>query len=436
MLPVIDRDEARFAQATKQMIETGDYLAIKFQEEDRNKKPAGIYWLQALSVKMCGQELTTIWPYRLPSLFGAIASILLTFYFANRLFNRQTAWMAALILTASPVLMMEATLATTDALLLASITGCLGLLAVGIQAPKGSPWLSLLLGVTLAFGVMIKGPLILFFLGAAIVGLVFIAKQRQGLKNFNWLLVATIPALSVGPWFFIMQQITHGKFSQDSLGQDFLQKIISVQESHGAPPGFFLVSIFIGLVAIAPWLIPALRQAWQQRFNNQAIAFCLSVIIPAWVVLELIPTKLIHYLLPLYPWVAMLGVWYLQKWRPAVKGTIGAALVVFPVLLAGVFPAIDNLWITEKIYNYAVRDQDILIVGYEEPSAVFRLGTKITFGKTVEDIQKFIERPHGQIFIDSASFPTIDFNTLKFVREISGFNYNKGKAVTLRQYIF
>src|SRR5271167_749270 len=51
-IPPVDRDEARFAQATKQMIETGDYIDIKFQDETRYKKPVGIYWLQAGVVKL------------------------------------------------------------------------------------------------------------------------------------------------------------------------------------------------------------------------------------------------------------------------------------------------------------------------------------------------------------------------------------------------
>src|SRR4051812_7004753 len=46
-IPPVDRDEARFAQATKQMIESGDYIDIRFQDEVRYKKPVGIYWLQA-----------------------------------------------------------------------------------------------------------------------------------------------------------------------------------------------------------------------------------------------------------------------------------------------------------------------------------------------------------------------------------------------------
>jgi len=50
-IPPVDRDEAYFAQATKQMIETGDYVDIRYQDDIRYRKPVGIYWLQAAVVK-------------------------------------------------------------------------------------------------------------------------------------------------------------------------------------------------------------------------------------------------------------------------------------------------------------------------------------------------------------------------------------------------
>ena len=49
-LQPMDRDEPRFAQASKQMVETGDYVDIRFQDEPRYKKPIGIHWLQAATV--------------------------------------------------------------------------------------------------------------------------------------------------------------------------------------------------------------------------------------------------------------------------------------------------------------------------------------------------------------------------------------------------
>ena len=72
-IPAVDRDEAGFAQASRQMLETHDYVNIRFQDQPRHKKPVGIYWLQAASVALTGRLNTTaVWPYRLPSLLGAL----------------------------------------------------------------------------------------------------------------------------------------------------------------------------------------------------------------------------------------------------------------------------------------------------------------------------------------------------------------------------
>src|SRR4029077_3227924 len=84
-IPPLDRDEARFAQATKQMLETGQYVDIRFQKEVRYKKPVGIYWLQAAVVKTAEafgvrNAQRTIWLYRIPSLIGAIGAVLLTYW--------------------------------------------------------------------------------------------------------------------------------------------------------------------------------------------------------------------------------------------------------------------------------------------------------------------------------------------------------------------
>src|SRR3990172_9919493 len=93
-IPPVDRDEARFAQATKQMVERGEYIDIRFQDEVRYKKPVGIYWLQAVAVK-AGEALgiphtrTTIWLYRLPSLVGATAAVVLTYWTALAFVTRR-----------------------------------------------------------------------------------------------------------------------------------------------------------------------------------------------------------------------------------------------------------------------------------------------------------------------------------------------------------
>src|SRR5919201_2946606 len=120
-IPPLDRDEARFAQATRQMLETGDFIRIRFQDEARNKKPVGIYWLQAISVAaLSTAESRAIWPYRLPSALAAMVDVVLTFAFGSRLLgSRPASFIAAVLLGCGLGVVAEAHLAKTDAALLA-----------------------------------------------------------------------------------------------------------------------------------------------------------------------------------------------------------------------------------------------------------------------------------------------------------------------------
>ncbi len=104
-IPQGDRDESRFAQATRQMVETGDYVRIRLGDVERNKKPAGIHWAQAAVVH--GLEAVgvpargSIWAYRIPSMLGGIIAVLATFFLGRawsgegRPSSRQRCWRPA-----------------------------------------------------------------------------------------------------------------------------------------------------------------------------------------------------------------------------------------------------------------------------------------------------------------------------------------------------
>src|SRR5437773_1053916 len=92
-MPPLDRDESRFAQSTSQMLESGDYVQIRFQDEARNKKPVGIYWLQAAAVKTLSSPLAhDIWAYRVPSILGAILASLAALWGGSVLLPRRAAF--------------------------------------------------------------------------------------------------------------------------------------------------------------------------------------------------------------------------------------------------------------------------------------------------------------------------------------------------------
>src|SRR5215469_11530096 len=131
-IPVLDRDEARFAEATRQMLESGDFLHIRFQGEARNNKPAGIYWLQAAAVvAMSTPRSAAIWPYRVPSLLGAMLAALFTFGFGRALLGEpRRALIGAVLLAAALGTVAEAHLAKTDAALLGAITAAQGALGL------------------------------------------------------------------------------------------------------------------------------------------------------------------------------------------------------------------------------------------------------------------------------------------------------------------
>src|SRR3984885_11453211 len=181
-IPPVDRDEAYFAQATKQMIETGDYVDIRYQDDVRYRKPVGIYWLQAAVVKTAStlglhDAATTIWLYRVPSLIGAIGAVLATYWCALAFVSRRGAVLAGLMMSASAILSVEARLAKTDATLLFTVVLAMAVLARVYLAPRREgvvqPGLGLLavFWTAIAVSILIKGPLILMVVGLAALAL-------------------------------------------------------------------------------------------------------------------------------------------------------------------------------------------------------------------------------------------------------------------------
>ena len=314
-IPPVDRDEAYFAQATKQMIETSDYVDIRYQDDVRYRKPVGIYWLQAAVVKTASalalaNALTTIWLYRVPSLFGAVGAVLATYWCALAFVSRRGAILSALMMAASTMLGVEARLAKTDAVLLLTVVVAMSVLARVYLAPRrgeARPGLGLLtvFWTALAAGILIKGPLILMVVGLAAAALAVVDRSARWLLALRPLPGIAWLFLLVLPWFIAIYARVGSQFLVASVGEDMLAKVASSQETHGAPPGLYIVlffatffpaSILAGLAAPAVWAVR----------REPAARFLLAWLVPSWIVFELVVTKLPHYVLPLYPAIAIL----------------------------------------------------------------------------------------------------------------------------------
>jgi 4-amino-4-deoxy-L-arabinose transferase-like glycosyltransferase len=348
-IPPVDRDEPRFAQATRQMIETGDYVDIRFQDEARYKKPIGIYWLQAAAVEMAAAvgvpgAATDIGIYRIPSLIGAIGAVLATYWAALAFVSRRAALMAGAMMATSILLGVEARLAKTDAMLLLTTVAALGAMARAYLMEQGDRPTSMPpLAVATIFwsaitaGILIKGPMILMFVGLAIVALVAVDRSARWLWRLKPLIGVPFALALVMPWLVAILVRSGGSFLTDALGEDMFAKVTGGQETHGMPPGFYFVvfwETFFPGAMLAGLAAPAV---WRAR-TEPGCKVLLAWALPAWIAFELVPTKLPHYVLPLYPALAILiaGVidsHSLSRNRWLVRGTIWWFIVMMVVAL-------------------------------------------------------------------------------------------------------
>jgi len=322
-IPPIDRDEARFAQATKQMVETGDFVDIRFQDEVRYKKPVGIYWLQAAAVETAStlglpRAQVRIWLYRVPSLIGAIGAVLLTYWTALAFVTRRGAAVAALMMCSCVLLGGEARLAKTDAMLLLTVVAAMGALARAYlswqrgEDPVHPPWTwPAVFWTALAGGILLKGPLILMFVLLTIGTLAILDRSATWLWRLRpvwglmWMLVLVLP------WFVAIFWRAGDAFFADSIGGDMLSKL-AAQESHGAPPGLYMLLFWVTFWPGAPLAGMAAPAVWRAR-REPGAQFLLAWLVPSWIVFELVLTKLPHYVLPLYPAIAILTVGALER---------------------------------------------------------------------------------------------------------------------------
>lgn len=330
-LPALDRDESRFAQASKQMLETGDFIRIRYQDENRNKKPAGIHWLQAASTAaVSSASAGDIRSYRLPSLFGAVLATLATFWCGRALVGRRGAFLGAALFGAGILLTSEAHIAKTDAVLVFLTVVAMGALARiynGTDRDR-SFRLGLLFWAASGLGFLIKGPVTLLVAGLA---LAVVSVVR---RNLSW----SVPiwrwqglllfVLLVLPWFIWIQIATSGEYIEGAVGKDLRDKLVSASEGHGGPPGYHLAFLLTHFFPATLFVVPALlllartlrgRDLDTLAEERAGLIFLAAWLVPTWIFFELLPTKLSHYILPAYPALALICGWCVVKFMSGLR---------------------------------------------------------------------------------------------------------------------
>ena len=350
-LPPIDRDEARYVQSTKQMVESGDYVDIRFQNHPRYKKPIGVYWLQSLTVGLTGEGAEApIAAYRVVSVVAVAASVAVLYWVGQALFGHTAGLIAALMLAGMFGAGFEGRLAKTDSvLLLLTILaqGCLARIYVSNREEKPVPgaivWI---FWIAQGASILVKGPITPLVSVLTVLFIVIFDRNRPrawlaDLKPLRGIALMVLIAL---PWLMLITWKSGAAFWQEAVGRDMLSKIASGQESHGAPPGYYVITYSLlmwpfGLIAVIGG-----THALRRMFVDPRMMFCVAWYLPLWLFFELIPTKLPHYILPSYPAILLLGGWFLSLaasdapkpllWQRILHGFTGFGVIVVTIAFA------------------------------------------------------------------------------------------------------
>ena len=345
LLPPLDRDESRYAQATSQMLETGDFVDIRFQDDPRWKKPVGIYWMQAVAVAVTSSvENRDIAPYRIPSILGAMLAAAACAWAGAAMFGQRAGFLAGAMLGASFLLSTEAGIAKTDAMLCGAVTLAMaGLARIYLASRAGeSPIRShkLMFWLGLGLSILIKGPIGLIVVVPAMIALSVWDRDLSWLKRLGWGWGLPLVALIVGPWAIAITIATDGGFWTEAIAGDLAPKIAGGDEGHGVSPGFYLLIAPILFFPATLMLPAALSGGWSRR-AEPAIRFLICWLLPAWLIFELTPTKLPHYNLPTFGALALLAAAALTRPVGKLSRHVGAGLTI----AVGALLAVGSVWL-------------------------------------------------------------------------------------------
>ncbi len=351
LLPLLDRDEPRFAEASREMLGSHNFVVPTFNFAPRYAKPPLIYWCMAASYEIFGENAFAA---RLPSLLAVAGTAVLLLRWGRALGSQAAGLIAALAYSLCLQVMQQGRVATADALLIffMTLTGFAGWRMLDLVRTGNGSWnlWGIILAVGFGGGFLAKGPEALL----PIVPLLVSARWMGWRGIASFLLILALGLLIVAAWAVPAFIQTHGDYWREGLGHDVGDRMVTGFQGHGASTfGLYLLGVPLYLltfwISALPWSPLLLLRARALRliappqdwtdcylFGNAALVFF---------VFSLMVTKLPHYTLPAFPFLALL---FGRRWMAAglspalplrtmlVFGMIVtmATLVVVPWLLA------------------------------------------------------------------------------------------------------
>jgi 4-amino-4-deoxy-L-arabinose transferase-like glycosyltransferase len=380
-IPILGRDEARFAQASREMLAAGELVVPTFGGVDRYHKPILIYWCTMASCAAFGVNPRAA---RLPSnLAGAFAVALLAWH-ARRRLGPGAGLLAGCLLAVSVVFYAEAKGCTADMVMLLAMLVMMFAFE-RLLAGSSAIWDVLLFWVGMGLAVLAKGPIGPAWVVMTALALYLMQRRWQrwevwcavALLVLGWWLlgpIALLPPLAAGAWHLIRSHesrehlrrlrpglgvlllaivvlpwglaavfATDWAFLREGVGHHVIDRSFTAFESHGGFPAFYLVT---AVITAFPWIAVVADAAVHRDRHTPTHSwwrFQVAWLVGPVLLLELVQTKLVHYWMPSYPAGILLAVWWLlapdrRSFRLAIGSRLlllagGVLLAVVPIAL-------------------------------------------------------------------------------------------------------
>ena len=468
MLPLIDRDEPRFAEASREMIERGDYIVPYFNNRYRFDKPPLTYWCQVASFRVFGEN-----PFaaRLPSAFAAALTAVVILAWARRRQLERAGFWAAIIFTLCLQTAVHGKAAVADMWLVL-------FMALGhwagyelLRDRAGGTWRSVvaqphglrvwwwLFYLSLALAFLAKGPIGWMPLGTVVV-VQFLRPRAHFARRFLFVRGLLLTVAIVALWGVPALLRTQGEFFEIGLGRHVVGRSFGTMQGHGGDSlgatflslPFYFFAIFLSFAPWAwkiPWLV---RRLWKER--DELDLYLIAGTGVVFLIFTIVKTKLPHYILPAFPLLALLLArhWLvsstaertLRRWSLATAAVwLAIALVVFPISA----PYFPSAALFKKAEPYLQPEMDFGAYHFDAPSLVWnfrsrvrgwlfynRSGDRDVSTLQPEQVRPFMESagPHFVVLptpLADRLYPTLPRGYRKF--STRGFDIAKGRWIDL-----
>jgi 4-amino-4-deoxy-L-arabinose transferase-like glycosyltransferase len=311
-----DPDEGRYAEIPREMLARGDWITPHLNYVAYFEKPPLLYWLTALFFRVFGLHE---WAGRLVPALAATAGVLLTYMLGRRMFNARAGFLGAVVLATSTLYAFLAHELLIDMLFSVLLFAALALWWVGHSEENAKRQSTYFLGFwsTLALAMMAKGPVAVLLAVVVIGAYLLLCRPPRALREMQWLPGILLFALIAAPWYVLVAQ-RNPAFNNFFWYGQHIARFLGKGENREHVQSFAFFFKFLPLLFF-PWtfFVPAAfffgwKKLWPARTPHQrAVIFLLATSLLILLFFSGSTSKLIPYILPIFPPMAILmGVYF------------------------------------------------------------------------------------------------------------------------------